>query len=112
MELNWPILTREAFMFVLGRCLLITAVALAVPYTAFAQSKGDAGSGPTNGATSTNDAGSGPTPGAKPNTGAADSTGTTTGQNSQTNSSQEVQKSAGEDTKPKPVDAQGKKIAP
>jgi hypothetical protein len=100
-------------MLLLGRCLLVSAIALSVPYAAFAQPKGDAGSGPTNGATSTNDAGSGPTPGAKPNTSAAESTGTTTGQNSQTNSSQEVQKSAaGDDTKPKPVDAQGKKIAP
>jgi hypothetical protein len=103
-------------MFSLGRCLLVSAIALSVPCTAFAQPKGDAGSGPTNGATSINDAGSGPTPGAKPNTGAADSTGATTGQNSQTNSSQETQNSApitaGEDTKPKPVDAEGKKIAP
>ena len=49
-------------MFSLGRCLLVSAIALSVPYTAFAQPKGDAGSGPTNGATSTNDAGSGPTP--------------------------------------------------
>jgi hypothetical protein len=54
-------------MFSLARCLLVSGIALCVPITAFAQSKADAGSGPTTGVVSPNDAGSGPTPGAKPN---------------------------------------------
>jgi hypothetical protein len=51
----------------LSRSLLTCAIALALSAPAFAQPKGDAGSGPTSGAVSTNDAGSGPTTGAKPN---------------------------------------------
>ena len=51
-----------------GRSLLISVIALGLSTPAFAQPKGDAGSGPTSGTTSTNDAGSGPTNGAKPNT--------------------------------------------
>jgi hypothetical protein len=69
-------------MFTLPRGLLISGIALCVPFAAYAQPKADAGSSPTNGAKLTNDAGSGPTPGANPNTGKADSTGVTTGQNS------------------------------
>jgi hypothetical protein len=53
----------------LSKSLLTAVIALGLSAPAFAQSKGDAGSGPTNGAVSTNDAGSGPTPGAKPKTG-------------------------------------------
>jgi hypothetical protein len=53
----------------LGTTLLAAAVAIGLSAPAWAQSKMDAGSGPTNGAVSTNDAGSGPTAGAKPNTG-------------------------------------------
>jgi hypothetical protein len=79
-------------MFSFARTLLVSGIVLSVPLAAYAQPKADAGSGPTNGATSTNDAGSGPTPGAKPNTSSADSTGVTTGQNSQTNSAQQMQK--------------------
>jgi hypothetical protein len=93
---------REDLMFSLARPLLVSAIVLSVPLTAFAQPKADAGSGPTSGATSTNDAGSGPTPGAKPNTGSADSGGATAGQ----------AKIEGQDTKPKSTDVQGKKIAP
>ena len=88
-------------MFSLARGLLISGIVLCVPFAAYAQPKADAGSGPTNGATSTNDAGSGPTPGAKPNAGSADSTGVTTGASSQSNSEQ-MQK--GSD--PPPGDAQ------
>jgi len=66
-------------MFPSARSLLVLAIALCVPLTVHAQPKADAGNGPTK---STNDAGSGPTPGAKPNTGAGDSTGVTTGPNS------------------------------
>jgi hypothetical protein len=51
----------------LSRSLLACAIALGLSAPAFAQPKGDAGSGPTSGAVSTNDAGSGPTKGAKPN---------------------------------------------
>jgi hypothetical protein len=51
-----------------GRTLLISFIALGLVAPAFAQPKGDAGSGPTSGVASTNDAGSGPTNGAKPNT--------------------------------------------
>jgi hypothetical protein len=51
----------------LGRSLLLSMIAFGVSVPALAQPKADAGSGPTNGATSTNDAGSGPTKGAKPN---------------------------------------------
>jgi hypothetical protein len=46
-------------MFSLAKSLLVSGIALCVPITALAQPKADAGSGPTNGATSTNDAGSG-----------------------------------------------------
>jgi hypothetical protein len=49
--------------------LLAAAVAIGVSAPAFAQSKMDAGSGPTKGAVSTNDAGSGPTSGATPKMG-------------------------------------------
>lgn len=62
-------LSEEVAMFSLSRILLVPAIALGVSAPAFAQSKADAGSGPTSGAVSTNDAGSGPTKGAKPNTG-------------------------------------------
>jgi hypothetical protein len=55
----------------LGRSLLLSMIAFGVSVPALAQPKADAGSGPTNGATSTNDAGSGPTKGAKPNSDAA-----------------------------------------
>lgn len=48
--------------------LLISAIAVGLSASAFAQPKADAGSGPTKGAVSTDDAGSGPTKGAKPNT--------------------------------------------
>ena len=48
--------------------LLISAIAVGLSAPAFAQSKADAGSGPTKGAVSTDDAGSGPTKGVKPNT--------------------------------------------
>jgi hypothetical protein len=51
-----------------ARTLLISFIALGLAAPAFAQPKGDAGSGPTSGVASTNDAGSGPTNGAKPNT--------------------------------------------
>jgi hypothetical protein len=54
-------------MFTLARYMLVSGIALCVPFAAYAQTKMDAGSGPTNGATSTTDAGSGPTKGAKPN---------------------------------------------
>ena len=47
--------------------LLISAITVGLSAPAFAQSKADAGSGPTKGAVSTDDAGSGPTKGAKPN---------------------------------------------
>ena len=47
--------------------LLISAIAVGLSASAFAQPKADAGSGPTKGAISTDDAGSGPTKGAKPN---------------------------------------------
>lgn len=70
-------------MFSGHRSLLVSALVLGLPFAALAQPKADAGSGPTNGATSTNDAGSGPTEGAKANVGSADLTGVTTGQNSQ-----------------------------
>jgi hypothetical protein len=46
--------------------LLAAVVAGSLSPPAFAQTKADAGSGPTSGATSTNDAGSGPTKGAPP----------------------------------------------
>jgi hypothetical protein len=49
-----------------GRSLLISVIALGLSTAAFAQPKGDAGSGPTSGVASTNDAGSGPTNGVKP----------------------------------------------
>jgi hypothetical protein len=49
-----------------GRSLILSLIALGLSTAAFAQSKNDAGSGPTSGATSTNDAGSGPTNGGKP----------------------------------------------
>jgi hypothetical protein len=52
-----------------SRSLLACVVALGLSSPAFAQPKGDAGSGPTSGATSASDAGSGPTKGAKPNSG-------------------------------------------
>jgi hypothetical protein len=78
----------KPFMFSLARHLLVSGIVLCVPFVAYARPKADAGSGPTNGATSTNDAGSGRTPGAKPNTASADSTGVTTGANSQSNSEQ------------------------
>ena len=51
-----------------SKSLLACVVALSVT-PAFAQPKGDAGSGPTSGATTTNDAGSGPIQGAKANAG-------------------------------------------
>ena len=54
-------------LFVKGALAAVVAISLSAP--AFAQMKGDAGSGPTNGAVSTNDAGSGPTSGAKPKMG-------------------------------------------
>jgi hypothetical protein len=41
-----------------GRSLILSLIALGLSTAAFAQSKNDAGSGPTSGATSTNDAGS------------------------------------------------------
>jgi hypothetical protein len=44
--------------------LLAAMIAGSVSPAAFAQTKADAGSGPTSGATTTNDAGSGPTKGA------------------------------------------------
>jgi hypothetical protein len=53
-----------------GKGLLFSVVVIGLSGTAFAQPKGDAGSGPTTGAASANDAGSGPTTGAKPNTNA------------------------------------------
>jgi hypothetical protein len=52
----------------LSTTLLAAAVAIGLSAPALAQSKMDAGSGPTKGAVSTNDAGSGPTAGTKPNT--------------------------------------------
>jgi hypothetical protein len=58
----------EVFMSPLGRSLLLSMIAFGFSVPALAQPKADAGSGPTNGATSTDDAGSGPTKGAKPNT--------------------------------------------
>ena len=48
--------------------LLISAIALGLSASAFAQPKADAGSGAAKGAVSTDDAGGGPTKGAKPNT--------------------------------------------
>ena len=67
-------------MSLLGRSFLTSVIALALSAPAFAQTKADAGSGPTSGAVSTNDAGSGPTKGAKPNIGstaASNSSGST-----------------------------------
>jgi hypothetical protein len=67
-------------MSLLGRGFLISVIALALSAPAVAQTKADAGSGPTSGAVSTNDAGSGPTKGAQPNTGstaASNSSGST-----------------------------------
>ena len=58
----------------LSRPLLVPAIVLGLSAPAFAQTKADAGSGPTSGAISTNDAGSGPTKGAKPNTGSTAAT--------------------------------------
>ena len=55
----------------LGRSFLLSMIAFGFSVPALAQPKAEAGSGPTNGATSTNDAGSGPTKGAKPNSDAA-----------------------------------------
>jgi hypothetical protein len=69
-------------MFTLARYLLISGIALGVPFAAHAQSK-DADTKPKM----TNDAGSGPTPGAKPDTGKADSTSVPTGPNSPEGSS-------------------------
>ena len=63
-----------------GRSLLISFIALGLSTAAFAQPKGDAGSGPTSGVASTNDAGSGPTNGVKPitnTTAASDPNGST-----------------------------------
>jgi hypothetical protein len=60
--------TKEIIMSSLGTTLLAAAFAIGLSAPASAQSKMDAGSGPTKGAVSTNDAGSGPTAGAKPNT--------------------------------------------
>lgn len=54
------------FMFSLAKGLPVSGIILCVPVAAYAQPKADAGSDPTNGATSTNGAGSRPTPGAKP----------------------------------------------
>ena len=65
---------------------LAAIVAIGVSAPAFAQSKGDAGSGPTNGAVSTNDAGSGPTAGATPKMGStAASNSNTATQNDENN---------------------------
>ena len=75
-------------MSLLGRGFLISVIAFALSAPAVAQTKADAGSGPTRGAVSTNDAGSGPTKGAKPNTGStaasnsSGSTGNRTSENS------------------------------
>ena len=61
-------------------------VAIGLSAPAFAQSKGNAGSGPTNGAVSTNDAGSGPTAGATPKMGStAASNSNTATQNDENN---------------------------
>ena len=65
----------------LGRSWLLAMIALAFSVPALAQPKADAGSGPTNGATSTNDAGSGPTKGAKPNSDAAAASNSDSSQN-------------------------------
>jgi hypothetical protein len=73
----------------------VVAVGLAAP--AFAQMKGDAGSGPTNGAVSTNDAGSGPTSGATPKMG---STAANTS-NTATTATQNDENSAGVTPGPK-----------
>jgi hypothetical protein len=62
----------------LTRVLLLSGIALCVPFAAFAQQpKADVGGAPKI----TNDAGSGSTPGANPNTGKADSTSAPTGSN-------------------------------
>ena len=53
----------------LGTTFLAAAVALCLSGPALAQSKMDAGSGPTSGAVSANDAGSGPTSDATPKMG-------------------------------------------
>jgi hypothetical protein len=53
----------------LSKTFLAATVAIGLSAPALAQSKSDAGSGPTKGAVSTNDAGSGPTAGATPKMG-------------------------------------------
>ena len=69
---------RETFMFTLARGLLLSGIALCVPFAACAQQpKPDAGGAPKV----TNDAGSGPTPGANATTGKADSTSVPMGSN-------------------------------
>jgi hypothetical protein len=70
------------------RSLLACAIALSLSSPVFAQPKGDAGSGPTSGATSTNDAGSGPTKGAKLNSGSttANASNHSAGNNASANS--------------------------
>ena len=62
----------------LGRSLLLSMIAFGFSVPALAQPKADAGSGPTNGATSTDDAGSGPKKGAKPNSDAASNSNSST----------------------------------
>lgn len=70
-------------MFILARGLLLSGIALWVPFAAYAQQpKADAGGAPKM----TNDAGSGSTPGANPNTGKADSTTAPTTSNAAGNS--------------------------
>ena len=66
-----------------SRCLLISAIAIALSAPALAQPKADAGSGPTSGSASANDAGSGPTKGAQPK---ADATTASTSNGSTENS--------------------------
>ncbi len=65
----------------LGTTFLAAAVAIGLSAPAFAQSKMDAGTGPTNGAVSTNDAGSGQTSGATPKMGSTASNSNTATQN-------------------------------
>ena len=65
----------------LGKTFLAAAVAIGLSAPALAQSKMDAGSGPTNGAVSANDAGSGPTSGATPKMGSTAGNSNTATQN-------------------------------
>ncbi len=70
----------------LGTTFLAAAVAIGLSAPAFAQSKMDAGTGPTNGAVSTNDAGSGQTSGATPKMGSTASNSNTATQNDENSS--------------------------